>query len=160
MGQFSKNYRTFIQKIVTKLSKIWGWDPVIGKNLSRNSQTMGQKGPDPGSGSATLFQCTGTLLVTDGEFSEWFLTLPTLQVVALHIGKSSNWRKGEDEESVLIPGRTVSWPRAAHMPRDLNSDLVTWTTRGLLWSRTAAFIASQLTELNLLVCKQPPRLKL
>jgi hypothetical protein len=48
----------------------------------------------------------------------------TLQVVALHIRKSCHWRKGEEEESVLIPGRTVSWPRAAHMSRDLNFDLV------------------------------------
>jgi hypothetical protein len=26
LGQFSKNYRTFYPKIVTKLSKIWVWD--------------------------------------------------------------------------------------------------------------------------------------
>ncbi len=42
LGQFSKNYRTFTQKIVTKLSKIWVWDPRFGirdpesgKNLFR-----------------------------------------------------------------------------------------------------------------------------
>jgi hypothetical protein len=27
LGQFSKNYRTFTQTIVTKLSNIWVWDP-------------------------------------------------------------------------------------------------------------------------------------
>jgi hypothetical protein len=32
VGQFSKNYRTFYSKIVTKLSKIWVWDPGSGKN--------------------------------------------------------------------------------------------------------------------------------
>ncbi len=30
MGLFSKNYRSFTQKIVTKLSKIWIWDPGSG----------------------------------------------------------------------------------------------------------------------------------
>jgi hypothetical protein len=37
LGQFSKNYRTFHPKIVTKLSKIWVWDPGV------------KKAPDPGS---------------------------------------------------------------------------------------------------------------
>ncbi len=35
------------QKIVIRLSKIWGWDPGSGKNLLK-------KAPAPGSGSATL----------------------------------------------------------------------------------------------------------
>jgi hypothetical protein len=49
VGQFSKNYRTFTQKIVNKLSKIWVWDP--GSEI----QDPGvKKAPDPGSGSATL----------------------------------------------------------------------------------------------------------
>jgi hypothetical protein len=34
LGQFSKNYRTFYPKIVTKLSKIWVWDPGSGKTYS------------------------------------------------------------------------------------------------------------------------------
>jgi hypothetical protein len=41
LGQLSKNYRPFSQKIVTKLSKIWVWDPGSGKNLFR---IQGSKG--------------------------------------------------------------------------------------------------------------------
>ncbi len=46
MGQFSKNYRTFTQKIVTKLSKIWVWDPGSGirKKPIPNPGYRGQKG--------------------------------------------------------------------------------------------------------------------
>jgi hypothetical protein len=60
MGQFSKNY-SFTQKIVTKLSKIWVWDP--GSEIRdpektySGSRIQGSKRhriPDPGSGSATL----------------------------------------------------------------------------------------------------------
>jgi hypothetical protein len=61
LGQFSKNYRTFYPKIVTKLSKIWSWDPGSGirdpgsgKNLFRIPDPGVKKAPDPGSGSATL----------------------------------------------------------------------------------------------------------
>jgi hypothetical protein len=50
----SKNYITFIQKIVTKLSKIWVWDPGSGKNLTRIPDPVVKKATDPGSGSATL----------------------------------------------------------------------------------------------------------
>jgi hypothetical protein len=46
---FQRIIELFTQKIVTKLSKIWVWDPGSGKNLSRI-----KKAPDPGSGSATL----------------------------------------------------------------------------------------------------------
>ncbi len=35
LNQFSKSYRTFYPKSVTKLSKIWVWDPGFGKNLFR-----------------------------------------------------------------------------------------------------------------------------
>jgi hypothetical protein len=44
LSQFSKNYRTFYQETVPKLSKIWVRDP--GPRV--------KKAPDPGSGSATL----------------------------------------------------------------------------------------------------------
>jgi hypothetical protein len=54
LGQFSKNYRTFYQKIVKKLFKIWSWDPGSGKNLFRIPDPGVKKAPDPGSGSATL----------------------------------------------------------------------------------------------------------
>jgi hypothetical protein len=49
LGQFPQNYRTFYPKIVTKLSKIWIWDP--GKTYPGYRV---KKAPDPGSGSATL----------------------------------------------------------------------------------------------------------
>jgi hypothetical protein len=58
---FSKIYRIFYPKIVTKLSKIWVWDPRSrirdpgsGKNLFRIPDPGVKKAPDPGSGSATL----------------------------------------------------------------------------------------------------------
>ncbi len=56
MGRFSKNYRTFYPKIVTKLSKIWVWiwDPGSGKNLFWTPDPGVKKAADPGSGSATL----------------------------------------------------------------------------------------------------------
>ncbi len=46
--------RTFCQKIVNKLSKIWVRDPGYGKNLFRIPDPGVKKEPDPGSGSATL----------------------------------------------------------------------------------------------------------
>jgi hypothetical protein len=48
-GQFSKNYRTFTQKTVTKLSKIWVWDPgsEIRKKLFRIPDPGVKKAPDP-----------------------------------------------------------------------------------------------------------------
>jgi hypothetical protein len=38
----SKNYRTFTQKIVTKISKIWVWDPDPGvkKGTGSGSETL------------------------------------------------------------------------------------------------------------------------
>jgi hypothetical protein len=63
LGQFSKNYKTFYQKIVEKLLKIWSWDPGSGirdpgsgKNLFRIPDPGVKKHliPDPKSGSATL----------------------------------------------------------------------------------------------------------
>jgi hypothetical protein len=54
LGQFSKNYLSFYQKIFTKLSKIWVWDPGYGKNLFRIPDPGVKKAQDPGFGSATL----------------------------------------------------------------------------------------------------------
>jgi hypothetical protein len=52
LGQFSKNHiELFTQKIVTKLSNIWVWEPGYGKNLLDLGD---KKVPDPGSRSATL----------------------------------------------------------------------------------------------------------
>jgi hypothetical protein len=51
-ASFQRLIELFIQKIVTKLSKIWVWNPGSGKNLSQiPDQKRGQKGT--GSGSAT-----------------------------------------------------------------------------------------------------------
>jgi hypothetical protein len=60
LDQFSKNYRTFSQKFVTKLKKygVGIRDPASRKNLFRipdpGSGSRVKKAPDPGSGSATL----------------------------------------------------------------------------------------------------------
>jgi hypothetical protein len=59
-ANFQRIIELFTQKIVTKLSKIWIWDPGSGKNLFRipHPGSRGQKGTGsriPGSGSATLF---------------------------------------------------------------------------------------------------------
>jgi hypothetical protein len=57
-ANFQRIIELFAQKIVTKLSKIWVWDPRSGirKNLFRipDPGSRGQKGTGPGSGSATL----------------------------------------------------------------------------------------------------------
>ncbi len=48
------------QKLVTKLSEIWGWDPRSGirKKIIQipDPGSRGQKAPDPESGSATLME--------------------------------------------------------------------------------------------------------
>ncbi len=58
---FQRIIELFTQKIVTKLSKIWVWDPGSeirdsgsGKNLFRILDPGVKKAPNPGSGSATL----------------------------------------------------------------------------------------------------------
>jgi hypothetical protein len=53
-ANFQRIIGLFTQKIVTKLSKIWVWDPGSGKNLLRIPNPGVKKAPDPGSGSATL----------------------------------------------------------------------------------------------------------
>jgi hypothetical protein len=54
-ANFKRNIELLTQKIVSKLSKIWVWDPGSGKNLFRIPDPGVKKAPDPGSGSATLF---------------------------------------------------------------------------------------------------------
>jgi hypothetical protein len=54
LGQFSKSYRTFYPKNVSKLSKLWVLDPGSGKNLFRIPDPGVKKAPVPGSGSASL----------------------------------------------------------------------------------------------------------
>jgi hypothetical protein len=63
-ANFQRIIELFTQNIVSKLSKIWVWDPGSeildpgsGKNLLRIPDPGVKKAPDPGSGSATLKQC-------------------------------------------------------------------------------------------------------
>ncbi len=53
-ANFQRIIELFAQKIVTKLSKVWGWDPGSGKKPIRIPDPGVKKAPDPGSGSATL----------------------------------------------------------------------------------------------------------
>jgi hypothetical protein len=53
-ANFQKIIELSTQKIVSKFSKIWVWDPGSGKNLFRIPDPGVKKAPDPGSGSATL----------------------------------------------------------------------------------------------------------
>jgi hypothetical protein len=59
-ANFQRIIEHFAQKIVTKLSKVWVWDPGSGsgsgKNLFRIPDPGVKKAPDPGSGSATLLE--------------------------------------------------------------------------------------------------------
>jgi hypothetical protein len=64
-ANFQRIIVLFTQKIVTKLSKIWIWDPGSGKNLFRIPDPGVKKAPDPGSGSATLnFRHDGIIIST------------------------------------------------------------------------------------------------
>jgi hypothetical protein len=53
-ANFLRNYRTFTKKIVTKLSKIWVWDPRSRIRKKPIPDPGVKKAPDLGSGSATL----------------------------------------------------------------------------------------------------------
>jgi hypothetical protein len=55
-ANFQRIIELFTKKIVTKLSKIWVWDPGSGKNPFRipDPGSRGKNAPDPRSGSATL----------------------------------------------------------------------------------------------------------
>jgi hypothetical protein len=58
-ANFQSIEELFTQKIVTKLSKIWVWDPGSkirdpGKKPNPDPSPGVKKAPDPGSGSATL----------------------------------------------------------------------------------------------------------
>jgi hypothetical protein len=46
-ANFQRIRELFTQKIVTKLSKIWVWDPRSGKNLSRIQGSKRHQIPDP-----------------------------------------------------------------------------------------------------------------
>jgi hypothetical protein len=48
-ANFQRIQELFTKKIVTKLAKIWVWDPGSGKNLFRIPDPGVKKAPDPGS---------------------------------------------------------------------------------------------------------------
>jgi hypothetical protein len=50
---FQRIIELFTPKIVTKLSKIWVWDPGSGKNLFQIPDPVVKKAPDPGSATLT-----------------------------------------------------------------------------------------------------------
>jgi hypothetical protein len=65
-ANFQRKMELFTQKIVTKLSKIWIWDPRSGILDPRSGIRRKpipdpgvKKAPDPGSGSATLLAMPG-----------------------------------------------------------------------------------------------------
>jgi hypothetical protein len=68
-ANFQRIIELFTQKIVTKLSKIWVWDPGSEKNLFWIPDTGVKKAPDPGSGSATL--CTVYIEMRDCNGVVW-----------------------------------------------------------------------------------------
>jgi hypothetical protein len=70
-ANFQKIIELFTQKIVSKLSKIWVWDPRSEirdpeKNLFRIPDPGVKKASDPGSGSATLL-FPGSLIHQNGS---------------------------------------------------------------------------------------------
>jgi len=60
-ANFQRIIELFTEKIVSKLSEIWVWDPGSGKNLFRIPDPGVKKAPDPGSGSATLLKMVSKL---------------------------------------------------------------------------------------------------
>ncbi len=76
VGQYSKTYRTFYPKIVTKLSKIWVWDPgsEIRDPRSEIRDPISETGiRDPGSGK-NLFRIPdpGVKKAPDPDPQHWF----------------------------------------------------------------------------------------
>ncbi len=57
LGQFPRIYRTFTQKIVTKLSKIWDWDP--GSEIRDPEKTYSGSRGQKGTGSRIRIRNTG-----------------------------------------------------------------------------------------------------
>jgi hypothetical protein len=71
-ANFQRIIELFTPKIVTKLSKLWVWDPGSeirdpGKNLFRIPDPGVKRAPDPGSGSATLQKIERSEEISDFE---------------------------------------------------------------------------------------------
>jgi hypothetical protein len=56
-ANFQRIIELFTQKIVTKLSKIWIWDPGSEKNLFRIPDPGVKTAPEPGSATLELSVC-------------------------------------------------------------------------------------------------------
>jgi hypothetical protein len=109
---FQRILELFTQKFVTKLYKIWGWDPRSGirKNLFRvPAPGPGvKKAPDPGSGSATL---GNTQLVTHRDLhkkEQWSPPPPSPYTGMYGVsyserGRKSRFRGGTYKNSVADP---------------------------------------------------------
>ena len=69
-ANFQRIIELFTQ-IVTKLSKIWLWDPGSGKNLIRIPDPGVKKAPDPG--SATLAAPLVVAAGEEGKVSDWLI---------------------------------------------------------------------------------------
>jgi hypothetical protein len=63
-ANFQRIIELFTQKIVTKLSNIWVWDPRSGKNLFRIPDPGVKKALDPGFATLVIpIHCAGTASV-------------------------------------------------------------------------------------------------
>jgi hypothetical protein len=85
------NFQRIIHKIVTKLSKIWIWNPGSGKNLFRIPDPGVKKAPDPGSGSATLIEA----VLERGEKLDDTVVIMMLLCVAAQLDRSCAGGWGE-----------------------------------------------------------------
>ena len=92
MGQFSKNYN-FLPKKLSKLFKIWSWDPGDGTNPFRIPDPGVKKAPDPGAVlsltvdkviSITIFISAGTCPVTGREGAGRRAATAALQLLTGH----------------------------------------------------------------------------
>ncbi len=105
-ANFQRIVEVFTQKIVTKLSKIWVWDPGYGKNLFRIPDPGVKNAPDPGSGSATLPTSVSFFLSYKNSF------IPNIPSVRKRpVLRSLGWKE-------LIP---FEQHQSAQWPTDLKS---------------------------------------
>ncbi len=84
-ANFQRIIELFTLKIVTKLSKIWVWDPGSGKNLFRIPDPGIKKAQDPGSGSATLVRIRIWIACTNQSIFVSFYLLNNVVIVVTHI---------------------------------------------------------------------------
>ncbi len=82
-ANFQRIIELFTQKIVTKLSKIWVWDPRSGIRKKPIPVPGVKKAPDPGSGSTTL--TIGQINCVGAQVRRWTRLLPPAAGVLLHL---------------------------------------------------------------------------